>query len=60
MEHHVGITNLDDDKFVIKKSTRLIDLFEKMDIIGAVVRRENYRNGRDFLQLMNIIVKILF
>lgn len=46
MEHHVGITNLDDNKFVIKKSTRLIDLFEKMDVIGAVVRRENYRNSR--------------
>lgn len=29
MEHHVGIINLDDDKFVIKKSIRLIDLFEK-------------------------------
>lgn len=43
MENHVGTTNLDNDKFVIKKGTRLVDLFEKMDIIGAVVCRENYR-----------------
>ncbi len=43
MENHVGTTNLDNDKFVIKRSTRLIDLFEKMDVIRAVVRRENYR-----------------
>lgn len=44
MENHVRATNLDDDKFVIKKGTRLVDLFEKMDVIGAVVCRENYRN----------------
>lgn len=43
MENHVGTTKLDNDKFVIKKGTRLVDLFEKMDVIGAVVRRETYR-----------------
>lgn len=43
MENHIGTTNLDNDKFVIKKGTRLVDLFEKMDVIRAVVRRENYR-----------------
>ncbi len=34
---------LDDDKFIIKKGTRLVDFFEKMDAIGAVIRREEYR-----------------
>lgn len=43
MENHVGTTNLDNDKFIIKQGTRLVDLFEKMDVIGAVVRRETYR-----------------
>ena len=43
MENHVGTTNLDNDKFIIKKGTRLVDLFEKMDVVGAIIRRENYR-----------------
>lgn len=43
MENPVGTTNLDNDKFTIKQGTRLVDLFEKMDVIGAVVRRETYR-----------------
>lgn len=46
MEHHVGTTNLNSDKFVIKKGTRLVGFFKQMDVIGAVVRRENYRNSR--------------
>ena len=43
MENHVETKNLDNDKFMIKKGTRLVDLFEKMDVIGAIVRRETYR-----------------
>lgn len=43
MENHVGTTDLNNDKFVIKRGTSLVDLFEKMDVIGAVVRRETYR-----------------
>jgi len=44
MENNVGTTDLNNDKFVIKKGTRLVDLFEKMDVIGAIERREDYRN----------------
>ncbi len=46
MENHVGSTDLNNDKFVIKRGTRLVDLFEKMDVIGAIERRENYRKQR--------------
>lgn len=43
MTYYVGTTNLNNDKFVIKKGTRLVDFFKQMDVVGAIVRRENYR-----------------
>ncbi len=47
MENHVETNDLTNDKFVIKKGTRLVDLFEKMDVIGAIERRENYRKQHE-------------
>ena len=41
------LQTLNDDKFIIKKVTRLMDVFENMDVIGAIERRENYRKQQD-------------
>lgn len=58
MENHVGTTNLDNDKFVIKKALDWLISLRKWMLLEQLCVGKITENSRDFLQLMNIIKRM--